>query len=99
MYHVKNMTNSPHKIRLADGTDGRIPARGDGEFDIHPDYVKPLIMSGYLRVTPTDSGSEDQDGDDLEALRTEYLELTGKPADKRWKEARVRAEIDKALAE
>lgn len=37
--------------------------------------------------------------DDTVKLRAEYLELTGKSADGRWKADRIRAEIDKALAE
>lgn len=37
-------------------------------------------------------------GDDgIETARAEYRELTGKDADGRWKEDRIRAEIDKAL--
>lgn len=36
---------------------------------------------------------------DLGTLRAEYRELTGKDADRRWKEDRIRSEIDKALAE
>jgi hypothetical protein len=37
--------------------------------------------------------------DRLEAIRTEYQEISGQPADRRWGEARIRSEIDALRAD
>lgn len=51
MHTLKNLTNSPHKIKLADGTEGRLPARGEATFDIHPKWLPHYRHSGYIRVS------------------------------------------------
>lgn len=71
--------------------------------------LKKMVLLGILDIdvieddevdspTPAEPIPVHETRADIETLRAEYLELTGKAADKRWKEARVRAEIDKALA-
>lgn len=54
MYTVKNLTNSPHRITTADGGFGVLPARGEGDFDIHPRMVQPYSALGYLKITKLD---------------------------------------------
>ncbi|WP_126969058.1 hypothetical protein [Xanthomonas sp. BRIP62411] len=50
MHKIKNHTNSPHHIQLADGSKGRLPARGEGEFDVDPKMLPFYQRCGFLKL-------------------------------------------------
>ncbi|WWA79498.1 hypothetical protein Kintu_gp6 [Xanthomonas phage Kintu] len=54
MYTIKNLTNSPHRIKTADGGSKILGARATDEFDIHPGMVGPYSRLGYFVVTESD---------------------------------------------
>lgn len=97
MLRIKNLINSPYSIQLADGTKVTLPARGTLDaVDVHPHHL-PLYRSiGYFQIEEV-TGAPEPETDDLDGLRDEYKELTGKDADGRWKAERIQSEIDKAL--
>lgn len=115
MLTIKNLTNSPYLVVLADGSKEMLPARGALEnVEVHPQHL-PLYRSiGYFQITegetkksdPLDHDGDGKKGgskpaadadDELQTLRDEYSELTGKKPHHLWKAERLRAEIDKAL--
>lgn len=109
MHRIVNRTNSPHKIRLADGTEGRVPAMGEAVLDVHPKWLPHYRVSGYLDVSEaTDKpqldhdrngeagGSKPADERGIDDLRARYEDLTGDKPDGRWGEKRLQEEIGKA---
>lgn len=50
MYTVKNLTNSPQKIKTVDGFS-RLGAREEADIDVHPNMVQPYSHLGYLVLT------------------------------------------------
>lgn len=60
-----------------------------GEFvvlETHDEHPDPS-------TSPDEAGGEATSGGDLEALRAEYRAVSGRKADRRWGEARLRREI------
>lgn len=49
---IKNLTNSPYRIRMSDGSDGTLPSRGeiDGA-NVSDASIKQLKACGYIRIT------------------------------------------------
>lgn len=61
MYHLKNITNSPYSIPLADGSTKLLPARGELEsVDVHPLSIQQLRVCGYIEVTEAVAGKADK---------------------------------------
>lgn len=90
--NIKNLTNSPYPITLANGEKTIIPARGSLEGVELRDYDLALLRAcGYIEIS--ESAPVDEQADPRDALRTEYAELSGENADKRWSESRLRSEI------
>lgn len=111
MLTIKNLTNSPYPVVLADGSKEMLPARGTLEnVDVHPQHVSLYRAIGYFQIT--ESGGEpaplkkakkpkaspEPVDPALAKLRKDYKELTGKKPFGGWKADRLQAEIDKALA-
>lgn len=94
MYNLKNLTNSPYLIPIADGTNKMLPARGEllGA-DIHPAHVGPLKICGYIVLSEIET---EKKLNTLESLRQEYTEITGEQPDGRWSKKKLEHEIDKA---
>lgn len=100
MLRIKNLINSPYGITNADCEIVMIPAGGELEIDVHPMQLPILYSLGYFQITEAGKNSGSQpagDGDDIERLRDEYTELTGKKPHHLWKAERLQEEIDKAL--
>ena len=73
MLRIKNLTNSPYPILLADGSKELLPARGEIDADIHPQHL-PLYRSlGYFVISNVVEG-----GDQAEVAR-EVSRDTGTP--------------------
>jgi len=88
---IKNLTNSPYQLVDARGKAVMLPARGEIDIDPHPMHVKQYRQVGYFEIT--ESAPVDEQADPRDAQRTEYAELSGESADKRWSESRLRSEI------
>lgn len=66
MLRIKNLTNSPYPILLADGSKELLPARGEIDADIHPQHL-PLYRSlGYFVISNVSEG-----GGQVEVAREE----------------------------
>lgn len=83
---LTNLTPSPFDIQTTVGRMA-IAAHGTLEGDFEPGYLDLLESAGTITV--------DRSGGDLAA---QYQELAGKPADRRWADERLQAEIDLLLA-
>lgn len=97
--HIKNLTNSPYSLVDADGKSHMLPSHGELDIDPHPMHVGLYRNIGYFEVTesaPT-KPAPTPETDPRDALRAEYLDLSGENADKRWSESRLRTEIDALL--
>ena len=99
---AKNLKAKPYIIPTASGnivlaTAGKAVEIPEGA-DL--DYLKKLAengmieLSGKMKVNP-----EKEDDSALEDLRAQYLELSGEEADGRWKEDRLKEEIEKLSTE
>lgn len=111
MYHVKNLTNSPYRITTADGGFGVLMARGEGEFDIHPNMLNSYKQLGFMVISkvgdnsfaePSQAEAEDAldelpEADEKEQLIAELSEL-GVKADKRSSVEKLQEKLDEALA-
>jgi len=115
MLTIKNMTNSPYPVVLADGSRTMLPARGTLEnVDVHPQHLQLYRSIGYFQISEAEAGPKDpldHDGDgkkgrslpadaseaEIQRLRSEYTDLTGKKPRHLWKQERLQAEIDKTL--
>lgn len=52
MLTIKNLTNSPYPVVLADGSKKMLPARGTLEnVDVHPQHLPLYRAIGYFQVT------------------------------------------------
>lgn len=52
---IKNLTNSPYPIMLADGKQDILPARGELEnVDVHPLHLPLYRMIGYFQIEEAD---------------------------------------------
>jgi len=61
MLRIKNLTNSPYPILLADGSKELLPARGEIDADIHPQHL-PLYRSlGYFVISNVAKGGDQVD--------------------------------------
>lgn len=100
MLRIKNLINSPYEITNADGKRVMLPAGGELEIDVHPMHLPTISALGYFQITEAGKNGGRQpadDDDDIERLRDEYTELTGKKPHHLWKAERLQEEIDKAL--
>lgn len=51
MHNLRNLTNSPYSLGLADGTSVMLPARGELiGVEVHPLHIQSLRASGYIQV-------------------------------------------------
>lgn len=89
MHKIKNLTNSPFDLQAVAGKVV-LPAFGEVNAEFDPAYLDLLRAARTVDVV-ADGGGE------IDRLRAEYKELTGKDADGRWKADRIQSEIDKAL--
>lgn len=111
MYHVKNLTNSPYRITTADGGFGVLMARGEDDFDIHPNMLNSYKQLGFMVISkvcdssvaePSQVEAEDaldalSEADEKEQLIAELAEL-GIKADKRSSVETLQQKLDEALA-
>lgn len=81
---IKNLTNSPFDLINSAGLVVRLPARGEVTLEPHSMHAAAYRSAPYLQITEEGKGSA-----------AEYESLTGKPADGRWSESRLREEIEK----
>ena len=51
MLRIKNLTNSPYPILLADGSKELLPARGEIDADIHPQHLSLYRSLGYFVIS------------------------------------------------
>lgn len=86
MRKITNLTNSPFDLHGESGVV-RLPAHESVVGNFSGDYLVLLAMSDAVKIE--DSFAEDK------SLADEYEELAGKPADKRWSDARLADEISK----
>lgn len=85
---IKNLTNSPYRIGAH-----TLPARGGlrGVEVTAAEFAQYRAL-GYFEIREEQQQQEHQQED---ALRAEYEAASGKQADKRWSEKRLREEIAK----
>lgn len=95
---ITNLTNSPYQLVDAKGKAVMLPARGEIDIDPHPMHVSYYRQAGYFKTTESAKAApKNQEPDAIETLRSEYEELSGKPADGRWSAKKIRTEIDALL--
>lgn len=101
MTKITNNTASPYDLP---GNDGpvRLPAFGSVEGEFSGEYLEILRASNVVSIEessakPKEKAPPQEAGDDIDTLRAEYKSLSGEDADKRWGEARLKAEIDSLL--
>lgn len=65
MHNLKNLTNSPYPIALADGSTVMLPARGELErVDLHPMIIRQVKACGYVEVIEApDAPRQEVEGD------------------------------------
>ena len=51
MLRIKNLTNSPYPIMMADGSKEILPARGEIDADIHPQHLSLYRSLGYFVIS------------------------------------------------
>ena len=56
MLRIKNLTNSPYPILLADGSKELLPARGEIDADIHPQHLSLYRSLGYFVISNVSEG-------------------------------------------
>lgn len=110
MHKIVNKTNSPFDLQSVDGKVV-LPAFGEVEADFEAGYLDLLRAARTVDVKAIDPLDHDGNGkkggskpassgdEVIQGLRAEYTELTGKKPHHLWKQDRLQAEIDKALAE
>ena len=91
MTKITNTVGSPFDVQTLSGP-AVLPAFGSVEAEFDPTYLEILCAGGVVVV---DESKTAKDEDDLSALQSEYAELAGKNADKRWQAERLAAEIEK----
>lgn len=91
MTTIRNRSNSPFDL-ISTGGPLRLPANGEVSGEFEAEYLTLLKASPVVEVI------EDAPvGSDIDQLRAEYADLTGKKPHHLWKTERLRSEIDKAL--
>lgn len=83
---IKNLTDSPHDVYVADGGRVRLPARGEITVTLHPQYEGLYRALGYFEVS---------DGEDWSGM---YEALTGEKPDKRWSEKTLISKVEELTA-
>lgn len=87
---IKNLTNSPYPIMLADGKQDILPARGELEnVDVHPLHLPLYRMIGYFQIEEADdvevkskdTKSKDDKSDDQDDTRDSQPVTSGDPDD------------------
>lgn len=68
------------------------PGLDQRTFDARVERGEYVVLDPGASADTSATGADDPD-DDLVALRAEYEAVTGEPADRRWKPARLRKEI------
>lgn len=101
MHDLRNLTNSPYSIMMAEGVTKVLPARGELKgVEVHHMYVQQIKNCGYIEISESgkSSGTEgSSEGGGLEELREEYTDLTGEEPDMRWGKKRLESEIEQAF--
>ena len=69
MLRIKNLTNSPYPILLADGSKELLPARGEIDADIHPQHLQLYRSLGYFVISNVMEG-----GGQAEVARVAYAD-------------------------
>lgn len=96
MIKIKNLTNTPYELTEVDGKKTIVPAMGEiaGKFD--SEDLKLVLMFGTFEVVEETPKDDEGKGDDpnIEDLKKEYRELTGKKPDGRWSTERLLHEIE-----
>lgn len=101
MTKIINKVGSPFDIVTLAGPVV-LPASGSIEAEFEPGYLEIICAGGYITVESENQPEpgkepEPEDGKSIEELRVEYLELSGKDADKRWTEKRLAEEVANLL--
>lgn len=111
MHEIINRTNSPFDLQAVNGKVV-LPAFGEVKAEFDADYLDLLRAARTVDVKPAcKSDPLDHDGDgkkggslpadaadaEIQRLRTEYTDLTGKKPHHLWKAERLQSEIDKAV--
>lgn len=91
MTKLKNLVGSPFDLQTLNGP-AVIHAFGTLEAEFDSAYLQLIALGGSIVVV------EQEDEADLSDLRSEYLEIAGKDADKRWSDKRLADEIAKLKA-
>lgn len=101
MYNLRNLTNSPYVITLAEGGTKVLPARGElKDVEVHYMHVQQIKNCGYIEISDSGKSSDTEsssEGGGLEKLREEYTDLTGEEPDLRWGKKRLESEIEQAF--
>lgn len=64
---IKNLTNSPYHIMLADGTRTILPARGElNNVDVHPLHLPLYRMIGYFQIDESEVDETLDDNSDTQ---------------------------------
>lgn len=95
MYTIKNLTNSPHRIKTADGGSKLLGARATDEFDIHPGMVGAYSRLGYFVVTESEGGGKESSRREV-IKNVQFTEKVDGPSEDEQKEELIAqlAELD-----
>lgn len=61
MLRIKNLTNSPYPIMMADGSKEILPASGEIDADIHPQHLSLYRSLGYFVISNVAKGGDQVD--------------------------------------
>ncbi|KKX29187.1 hypothetical protein [Rhizobium sp. LC145] len=91
MHTIRNRSNGPFDL-ISTGGPLRLPASGEVSGEFGAEYLMLLKASPVVEVIEGASLVSE-----IERLRAEYADLTGKKPHHLWKVERLQSEIDKAL--
>ena len=101
---VENLSAKRYFVQCKDELLDVLPAQGavDLPKGADVDYLKALESQGKVRLSQmveVEDAVIIEDKPDLSGLRAEYKELTGKKADSRWSEAKLKEKIAESTEE
>ena len=96
---IENLSAKRFFIKCKDGNFGLLPASGVVELlDCEAkDYVRTLAKSGHIKMHEDLEEEAVIVGDPMSELREEYKSLSGKSADGRWSEDKLRLKVKELL--
>lgn len=100
---IENLSAKRFFIKCKDGDFSLLPASGVVELlDCEAkDYVRALAKAGHIRIHEDLKDEDIEDAviveDPLSELRDEYESLSGKSADGRWSEDKLRLKVKELL--